>query len=346
MSWEKRRRLSEDILDTIGHTPLVKLRKITGGMKMDILAKLEFFGPTGSLKDRVYRELISRAIRRGDLRPGMTILESSTGNAGISCAFVGGILGYPVTVVMPAGMSEERKKIIKAYGAKIIETPGGESDVDLCIKEVQELKASSPGRYWEPSQFTNPDNPAAHYETTGPEIWEQSDTKIDALVASQGTGGVLSGVGRFLREKDSKIKVFAVEPAEAPLLSRSLWGTHQIEGIGDGFLPGNLALDQLDGIITTTSEEAIEVARRLALEEGIFCGISSGCNVAACLKLVKYYPQVRTVVTIINDTGQKYFSTALCGEDEAIESPDREHQLDSSSREKLELYRRKWRIIS
>ncbi len=170
----------------------------------------------------------------------MEILEASTGNAGIACSFVGTTLGHKVTIVMPAGMSQERMKIIRAYGAEIITTPGGESDVDLCLNEIEELKQASPSKYWEPGQFSNKDNVAAHYKTTGPEIWEQSGGKVDCFLASQGTGGTLTGVGKYLRKKKKKVALFAVEPSEAPILAHRQWGTHKIEGIGDGFVPRNL----------------------------------------------------------------------------------------------------------
>ncbi len=256
------------IFDTIGHTPLVRLGNIprAEGIEAKILVKVEYMNPTGSLKDRIYYEMITKAIERGDLKPSMEILEASTGNAGIACSFVGTTLGYKVTIVMPGGMSQERMKIIRAYGAKVITTPGGESDVDLCLKKIVELKQANPKKYWEPGQFTNPDNVAAHYKTTGPEMWEQTGGRIDCFLASQGTGGTLTGVGRYLQKKNRKVALFAVEPSEAPILSHRKWGTHKIEGIGDGFVPRNLDLSHLTGIITTTSNEAIEMSKRLSQE--------------------------------------------------------------------------------
>lgn len=275
----------------------------------------------------------------------MTIIETTTGNAGIACAFVGKLLGYNVVIVMPADMSEERKKIMRAYGAEIIETPGGESDVDLCLEKTKEIKAANPGRYWEPNQYGNPDNINAHFKTTGPEIWEQTNGKIDIFLAAQGTGGTLTGVGRYLKKMKQSVKLFAVEPTEAPMLSKRVWGSHKIEGIGDGFVPYNLDLSILDGIVTTTSDEAIQFARRLALEEGLFCGISSGCNVAAALKVAKKYPAAKTIVTMINDTGQRYFSTELCGEFKKIEIPEREHPMEDYTKKELDKYQDKWVII-
>lgn len=345
--WSKSRSVAEGVFETIGRTPLVRLRNVPRieGVKAKILVKLEYTNPTGSLKDRIYREMITKAIGRGDLKPGMEILEASTGNAGIACAFVGTTLGYKVTIVMPTGMSRERMKIIRAYGAEIITTPGGESDVDLCLKKIEELKSMDPRKYWEPGQFSNEDNVAAHYKTTGPEIWEQAGGRVDCFLASQGTGGTLTGVGRFLKRKNKRVGLFAVEPTEAPILAHRKWGTHRIEGIGDGFVPRNLDLSHLKGIVTTTSDESIKFAKRLAREEGIFCGISSGCNVVAAIKVAKKHPEYKNIVTMINDTGQRYFSTELCDEEKHVEVPERDHPLDHYTTEQLDKYQAQWEII-
>ncbi len=347
LNWRRNARVAERILDTIGHTPLVKLRAIpqTEDVRADILVKIEYVNPTGSLKDRIYREMITQAIQRGDLKPGMEILEASTGNAGIACTLIGTMLGYKVTIVMPAGMSLERMKIIRAYGGTIIHTPGGESDVDLCLEKIAEMKMKDPRRYWEPGQFSNANNVAAHYKTTGPEIWEQTGGRVDCFLASQGTGGTLTGVGHYLREKNRNVKLYAVEPAEAPILAHRKWGSHKIEGIGDGFVPLNLDLSYLDGIIATTSDEAILIARRLSKEEGLFCGISSGCNIAAAIKLAHRHPELKTIVTMINDTGQRYLSTELCGEKKVVEIPERDHPLDPYTIEQLDRYQSRWEII-
>jgi len=345
--WDRLKSAQETVFGCVGGTPLVELRKICRAERTStkIFAKLEYMNPTGSLKDRIYYEMISRAIERGDLKPGMEILEASTGNAGIACAFVATLFGYPATIVLPSGMSQERMKLIRAYGARIVNTPGGESDVDLSLRKIEELKRENPGKYWEPGQFANADNVSAHYKTTGPEIWEQTEGHLDCFVASQGTGGTLTGVGRYLREKNQKVLLYAVEPAEAPILSRRKWGTHKIEGIGDGFVPRNLELAQLNGIVTTTSEEALKMARRLSTTEGMFCGISSGCNVAAALKIAKKHPRLDAIVTMINDTGQRYFSTELCGEPKHVEIPEREHPLDAYSLSELDKYQSSWDII-
>lgn len=347
VKWTKSSKIAEGVFQTIGRTPLVKLGHIptSARVRAGILVKLEYMNPTGSLKDRIYFEMISKAIERGRLRKGMEILEASTGNAGIACAFVGKTLGYKVTIVMPAGMSQERMKIIRAYGAEIITTPGGESDVDLCLKKIEELKRKSPGKYWEPGQFSNEDNVAAHHKTTGPEIWEQTAGRVDCFVASQGTGGTLTGVGGFLRMKKKKVALFAVEPSEAPILAHRQWGAHKIEGIGDGFVPRNLDLSRLTGIVTTGSDESIQMAKRLAREEGIFCGISSGCNVLAALKVARRHPEYKAIVTMINDTGQRYFSTELCGEEKHVDVPEREHPLDEYTVTQLDNYQSSWEII-
>ncbi len=347
VDWQRTRKVLDGVFAAIGRTPLVRLTSIpkSRGISTDILVKVEFTNPTGSLKDRIYYEMITKAITRGDLKPGMAILEASTGNAGISCAFVGTTLGYRVTIVMPAGMSQERKKIIRAYGGNIITTPGGESDVDLCIKKIEELKKDTPGEYWEPGQFVNPDNVNAHFTNTGPETWEQTREKVDCFLASQGTGGTLTGIGRFLRQKNPKISLYAVEPSEAPILSKLKWGTHEIEGIGDGFVPRNLDLSLLTGIITISSEESIEMARELCGKEGLLCGISSGCNVAAAVKVARKHPDLKTIVTMINDTGTRYFSTKLFGKKKALEIPNREHSLDSYTLEQLNKYQSRWEII-
>jgi len=242
-------------------------------------------------------------------------------------------------------MSEERKKMDVAYGAQMVYTPGGESDVDLALAQIEAIRSEDPERYWVPSQFDNPDNIEAHFKTTGPEIWEQTRGRLDAYVATQGTGGQLTGIGRFLREKSKKIKLFAGEPAECPLLSRRVWGEHKIEGIGDGFVPRDLDLSLLDGIVTITSDEALEMARRLAREDGIFCGISSGANVVAAIKLSRAHPKMKRIVTMICDSGQRYFSTELCGVSKNVQSPDREHPIDDYTRAELDKYQSNWEII-
>jgi cysteine synthase A len=346
IAWDRYARALDSIAAAVGRTPLVRLNRLTQGLGPAIFVKVEWYGATGSLKDRIYLHMFDRAEQRGQLQTGMHVLECSTGNAGIACAWVAAVKGYPCTIVMPEGMSDERKKIMRAYGAELVFTPGGESDVDLSLHRLEDIRKADPGRYWVPGQFDNPDNVEMHMLTTGPEIWEQSGGRIGAFVDAQGSGGLLTGVGRYLRQQDANIRLYAVEPAECALLAHRAWGHHGIEGIGDGFVPRNLDVSLLSGIVTTTTEESVAIARRLAREEGIFCGISSGCNVAAALKLARRHPELPTIVTIINDTGQRYFTTPLCGEDKHVDIPEREHPLDPYTIEQLDRYQASWEIVA
>lgn len=332
--WDSRGRIAENIAEIAGMTPLLRLQKVAIGPQT-VCGKLEFMNPSSSLKDRILRHMVKRAEERGELSAGMTILEATTGNTGIATAMIGAAKGYPVVIVMPEGMSEERKECIRAYGAKLVLTPGAESDVDLCLRKVEELKREEPGKFWEAAQFSNKDNIEAHYLTTGPEIWEQTEGKVDVFVASQGSGGTVTGVAMYLKENNPSVKIYAVEPAECPILSGGSWGTHLIEGIGDGFIPDNLDLDYLDGVVTVSSQEAIEMARRLAKEEGVFCGISSGCNVVAANKLSRELTGSRLIVTMINDTGMRYFSTPLFGTAPSADIPEREHPMREEDRQTL-----------
>jgi len=344
--WDAHRSSLSSIAGAVGRTPLVRLNRVTAGLTPAVYLKLEWYGPSGSLKDRIYLHMFEQAEARGDLRHGVRVLECSTGNAGIACAFVAAVKGYRCTIVMPVGMSDERKKIMRAYGADLVFTPGGESDVDLSLAKLAEIRAGDPGGYWVPGQFTNRDNIDAHYRTTGPEIWEQCGGRVGAFVDAQGSGGTLTGVGRFLREHDDRVRLYAVEPDECALLARRQWGPHGIEGIGDGFIPDNLDVAQLSGVITTTTAESIEMARRLAAEEGIFCGISTGCNVAAALKLARRHPGLVSIVTMANDTGQRYFTTALCGEDKHVDVPEREHPMDPRTEAELDRHQSRWEILT
>lgn len=344
--WDLYRNALPSIAQAVGRTPLVRLGRTAREVTPPIYLKLEWYGPTGSVKDRIYLYMFERAEARGELRPGMRVLECSTGNAGIACAFVAAVKGYPCTIVMPEGMSEERKKILRAYGADLVFTPGGESDVDLALARLEEIRRGDPTGYWVPGQFTNADNVEAHYRTTGPEIWEQCGGLVGAFVAAQGSGGTLTGVGRYLRERDDRVRVYAVEPAECALLARRAWGPHGIEGIGDGFIPENLDVSLLTGVVTVTTAEAVTMARRLAAEEGVFAGISTGANVAAALKVARRHPELSSLVTMANDTGQRYFSTALCGEDKTVAVPQREHPLDERTRRELDRWQAAWEILS
>ena len=335
VNWGRNRGVRDNVLDTAGLTPLVRLNRVASATDTRILAKLEFMNPSGSIKDRILPAMVRAAETRGELKPGMSLIEGTTGNTGIATAMTGAALGYPVVIVLPAGMSIERQKTMRAYGAEVVTTPGGESDVDLVLDKVAEIKASNPGAYWEVGQFSNLDNVAAHERTSGPEIWEQTDGAVDAVVSAAGTGGTLTGTMRFVKKQKPEARGYVVEPAECPIISGGEWGAHRIEGIGDGFVPEVLDLDTVDGVITVTSDEAIEMARRLARKEGIFCGISSGCNVAAALKLAEARPDLKTIVTILSDNGLRYLSTELTGEESHLETPDREHELDDRSKQVL-----------
>ena len=344
IKWNSNRTVRSDIFNCIGKTPLLKLNLSTENVGATIYGKLEFVNPTGSIKDRIYRKMITAAEERGELKSNMEILECSTGNAGIACTFVGSQLGYDVTIVMPEEMSEERKKTIRAYNGNLIETPGGESDVDIAMERVNEKLEAEPDRYWFPNQFSNPDNPLTHKETTGPEIIDQLSGVPDAFVAGQGTGGTLTGVGEAMRAEGETL-LYALEPEEAPILSCRQWGSHEIEGIGDGFIPKNLDPDLMDGVVTIESEVAIERARQLAKRQGVFCGISSGANVAGAIKVAQER-DVDSVATIICDTGMRYFSTKMFEDDYNIDTPDREHPLNKHSKTVLEKYQQGWDIIS
>jgi len=323
MDWSARRRLDSSILDTVGLTPLVRLSRVTRGVAPTVCAKIEYFSPTGSVKDRILPYIVQRAEERGELRPGMMLIEGTSGNTGIAVAMVGVLKGYPVIIVMPDGMSQERKQTILAYGAQLVLTPGGETDIDLVLDKVAEIKRQRPGQMFEIGQFVNQDNAEAHYLSTGPEIWDQTAGEVSALVVAPGSGGTLAGTGRYLKERNPAVRVFAVEPEECAVIAGGHWGAHRIEGIGDGFIPEVLDVGVLDGAVTVSSEEAVEMSRRLAREEGIFCGLSSGCNVAGALKVARAFPDLGLVVTMINDNGLRYLSTELCGPRTELAVPDR-----------------------
>lgn len=341
--WSAYRTEVPTLLDAIGRTPLVRLQRVTPA-GVELLAKVEWYGPTGSVKDRIYAHMLTRAEVRGDLRPGMTVIECTTGNAGIACAAVAAIKGYPCVIVMPEGMSAERKAMIKGYGAELVLTPGAGTDIDLALERMREMRAAEPGRFFFPGEFENPDNPEAQ-RASGEEIWEQAGARIDAVVASQGTGGWITGVARALKARDPRILAFAVEPAECPLISEQRWGTHGVPGIGDGIIPPNLDLAAMDGIVTASTQEALAFARRLAKEEGMLCGPSSGINVAAAHKVAEAHPELRRVVTVVPDTGQRYLSGELFGEGAHIEEPERDHAIDPRTLEMLAAHRDRLELI-
>ncbi len=337
MDWGRYKKVAENVTELIGLTPLIKLRKLTelaGMSELELFGKAEFMNPSGSLKDRILLKIIKDAMEKGELRPGMTLVESTTGNTGISTAMLGAHLGFHVLILMPEGMSEERVKAIRAFGAKIVTLPGAESDVDLAVKRAKELVSLDPKQHFLVNQFNNEVNVQAHYETTGPEIWAQAEGKLDALVAAVGTGGTLTGVGRYLKEQNPSIKIYAVEPAECPVVSKQRWGTHQIEGVGDGFIPSIFDLSLPDGVILVSTERAIWMTQRIAHDEGLFLGISSGANVEACLKLHKRHPELKRVATMLNDHGFRYFSTLLFGEMKEVSIPERPHVIELTHRQR------------
>ncbi|HNX28272.1 MAG TPA: PLP-dependent cysteine synthase family protein [Syntrophomonadaceae bacterium] len=338
MNWSRNQNIYDNVLESIGLTPLIRLNKIGKDIPAEICVKLEYTNPSGSLKDRVVYSIVEKAEQRGDLKPGMTLLEGTTGNTGIATAMVGAAKGYPVIIVMPEGMSEERKKTIQAYGARLVLTPGAETDVDLVLEEVEKLKAEYGNMIFEIGQFYRQENLLAHIENTAPEIWQQTGGSIDAFIMCQGTGGTVTGNAKYLKEKNPAVKVFVSEPAESPILAYGKIGHHKIQGIADGLIPPILDLDYIDGMILVSSDESIQTAQELARREGIFCGISSGCNVAAAIKLAAKYPHLKRIVTIINDNGLRYLSTELCGSTVNRTPLDRDYVLSSENQEKLAGY--------
>ncbi len=298
----------ENVIDLIGNTPLVSLRQMTG---LPIYAKAEFLNPGGSIKDRVAKNMIEQAEKSGELRPGMTIVEPTSGNTGIGLAFVGVRKGYHVIIVMPENMSEERKKIIRALGAELVLTPPEES-IDGSVKKAEELAAQM-GNCFIPQQFVNPNNPAIHYNTTAVELYGQLEGKVDIFVSGLGSGGTLQGIGRYLKEKNPALKVAAVEPKNVSALLGHEPGLHSIQGIGDGFIPDVLDTSLIDDIIEVTDEDAIRTARELASVQGLLCGTSSGANVWACKKLAEKYGKDKVIATVLADRMERYFSTGLLG---------------------------------
>jgi cysteine synthase A len=297
------------VLDLIGNTPMLRIDNLLSG---PIFAKAEFLNPGGSVKDRIAKNLIECAERDGTLKPGMIIVEATSGNTGIGIAMVGKLKGYKVVIVMPESMSEERKKIIRALGAELVATPASKS-IKGAVDKVDELLRRN-DKIWRVDQFNNPNNPDAHYTTTGPEIWEQMEGKVDAFVAGVGSGGTLQGVGRFLKEKNPKIKLVAVEPEGASALlgqEPGLHKLHQIQGIGDGFIPGVLDTKLIDQVICVTDDDAVYITRQLARQHGLLVGTSSGANMWAAHKVASELGPDSRVVTILADRAERYFSTSL-----------------------------------
>jgi len=308
-------KIYEDNSLTIGNTPLVRLNKVSKGK---VLAKIEARNPSFSVKCRIGANMIWEAEKQGQLKPGVELVEPTSGNTGIALAFVAAARGYKLTLTMPESMSLERRKLLKALGANLELTEAAKG-MKGAIAKAEEIVASNPDKYLLLQQFNNPANPEIHEKTTGPEIWEATDGEVDVFVAGVGTGGTITGTSRFIKgEKGKNIISVAVEPAESPVITQALAGEeiqpapHKIQGIGAGFIPGNLDLELLDRVETVTSEEAIEMARRLMEEEGILAGISSGAAVVAANRLSEL-PEFegKTIVTVLPSSGERYLSTAL-----------------------------------
>ncbi len=298
----------KDITQTIGNTPLVKLNNIPSDDMADIYVKVESFNPSFSVKDRAALYILDAAEKEGLLKKGDTIIEPTSGNTGIAMAMIGAARGYEVILVMSETMSLERRSIMEAFGAKIILTNkdlGTQGSVDVAIKYVEEEG------YFMPNQFANENNLIAHLETTAEEIYESLDGKLDAFVAGVGTGGTISGTGRKLKSYNNDIQIIALEPESSPLISKGTAGPHKLQGMGANFIPEILNQNVIDDVLRITNEEAYEMARKLATQEGIFAGVSSGANLAGALKIAKKLGKGKTVVTVLPDTGERYLSTDL-----------------------------------
>jgi cysteine synthase A len=294
----------DTILDAIGDTPLVRLSKMSSG---NVFAKAEYLNPGGSVKDRVARYIIENAQAAGSLREGMSIIEATSGNTGIGITLIGRQKGFRVVCVMPENMSEERKKIIAAFGGEMVFTPAAES-LSGSVARLKEIVGREPGRYFVVNQFANPDNPEVHYTQTAPEIWKDAQGKVDVFVAGVGSGGTLQGIGRFLKEKNPDVKIVAVEPKSSSALLGREPGLHQIQGIGDGFVPDVIDINLIDMVFTVSDTEAIQATRELSQKEGLLVGTSSGANVFTALHLDNGRNRV---VTVLPDRAERYFSTAL-----------------------------------
>lgn len=299
----------------IGRTPLLHLTRLEQqlGLNAVLLAKLESFNPAGSVKDRVAKAMLDDAEAKGMIGPGATIIEPTSGNTGIGLASVAAARGYRVIIVMPDTMSVERRQLMMAYGAELVLTPGAKG-MTGAIEKAKELARETPGSFI-PGQFENPANPDAHYRTTGPEIWQDTDGKVDLFVAGVGTGGTITGVSRYLKEQNPAVHVAAVEPADSPVLSGGKAGPHKLQGIGAGFVPDALDQNAYDEVLTVTTEEAFAASRALGRAEGVLAGISSGAALAGAIRLARLPENAgKTIVTLLPDTGDRYLSTGLFGE--------------------------------
>ena len=301
------------ILDTIGETPLIRLPKLTRGLPADLWFKLEFFNPLGSVKDRIASSMIEGALKKGVLKPGMRVIEPTSGNTGIGLAFVCAAKGFPLTIVMPETMSMERRTLLLLLGADLVLTPAA-LGMKGAIAKALELQAADPGSFM-PRQFENGDNPEIHFRTTGPEIWKDTDGKVDAVIAGVGTGGTFTGVGRYLKSKNAAIQMIAVEPVESPVLAGGKPGPHKIQGIGAGFVPKNFDRTLLDSVVSVSSEDALAMSKRVIREEGVPVGISSGAAITAALKIGASPEWAgKTLVVMLASGTERYLSTLL-GED-------------------------------
>lgn len=296
----------DNVIDLIGNTPLVSLKNTTG---LNIFAKAEFLNPGGSIKDRVAKNMLEQAEKNGLLKPGMTIVEPTSGNTGIGLAFVGVRKGYRVIIVMPENMSEERKKIIRSLGAELVLTPP-ELSIGGSVERAEQL-VKEIGNCFMPQQFENPNNPDIHYQTTAVELYEQMEGRVDIFVSGLGSGGTLQGVGKYLKEKNPDLKVVAVEPKNVSALLGHEPGLHSIQGIGDGFIPAVLDTSLIDDIVEVTDEDAIATTRELARVQGLLCGTSSGANVWAAKQMTEKYGSDVRIATVLADRIERYFSTGL-----------------------------------
>ena len=296
----------------VGHTPLLELTHLEAkyNLKAKVLAKLEYFNPAGSVKDRIAKQMLDDAEAAGKLDKDTVIIEPTSGNTGIGLSAIAAARGYKIVIVMPETMSVERRQLMKAYGAELVLTPGAEG-MTGAIKKANEL-AESYEKAFVPGQFVNPSNPKAHYLTTGPEIWEDTDGNVDYFISGVGTGGTLSGTGKYLKEHKADVKVVAVEPATSPVLSEGHGGPHKIQGIGAGFVPDTLDTSVYDEVVTVTNEDAFRVGKEIGHNEGVLVGISSGAAIAAAIEVAKR-PEAegKTSVALLPDTGDRYLSTAL-----------------------------------
>ena len=303
-------RILDDITQAVGNTPLVRLNRLAKDLPGDVAVKVEFYNPANSVKDRIGTAIVDAAEAAGELTPGGTIVEGTSGNTGIALAMVGAARGYRVILTMPETMSTERRVMLKAFGAEIVLTPGADG-MRGALERAQEIVRSTPNSIWA-QQFANQANIQAHYTGTGPEIWDASEGDVDVFIAGVGTGGTITGAGRYLREQKPDVKLIAVEPADSPILSGGQAGPHKIQGIGANFVPEILDTDLYDEVYPATFEESIETARRLGTEEGILGGISTGAIISAALKeAAKPESEGKLIVAIVCDFGERYISTAL-----------------------------------